>query len=72
MQAALMAGFAYSSIIMVAFPPNANRFLEGAFLCSSVGAMSLELATVGGSMIAAIYGPGLALRGPRWLHASRC
>ena len=26
--------------------------------------MSLELMTVGGSMIAAIYGPGLALRGP--------
>ena len=26
--------------------------------------MSLELMTVGGSMLAAIYGPGLALRGP--------
>ena len=63
-QAALMSGFAYMAIIMTAFPPECNTALKVCFLCSTTAAMSLELMTVGGSMIAAIYGPGLALRGP--------
>jgi hypothetical protein len=63
-QASLLAGFAYGGIIMVAWPPDANEFLKGCYLCATTGALSLELAVVGGSMIAAIYGPMLALRGP--------
>ncbi len=63
-QAALIAGFAYNGIIMTAFPPDANLFSKGAFLCTAIAAMSLELMTVGGTMYASIYGPNLALRGP--------
>ena len=63
-QAALLSGFAYGGIIMSIFKEDANKYLKGAFLCTAIAAMSLELMTVGGSMIAAIYGPGLALRGP--------
>lgn len=63
-QAALLSGFAYNAIIMVAFPPDANKFLKACFLVTTTASMSLELMTVGGSMISAIQGPGLALRGP--------
>ena len=63
-QAALMSGFAYNTIIMVAFHPEANHYMKSAYLCCMTASMSLELMTVGGSMLAAIYGPGLALRGP--------
>ena len=79
-QAAMLSGFAYTGIIMTHFEPDGKDFqgaessfsnifgisklLQGCFLCTSIAAMSLELMTVGGSMIAAIYGPGLGLRGP--------
>ena len=49
---------------MSIFKEDANKYLKGAFLCTAIAAMSLELMTVGGSMIAAIYGPGLARAGP--------
>ena len=62
-QAALLSGFAYGGIIMSIFKEDANKYLKGAFLCTAIAAMSLELMTVGASMIAAIQGPGLALRG---------
>jgi len=62
-QAALLSGFAYNAIIMTAFPPDANEVLKSCFLLATTCSMSLELMTVGASMIAAIQGPGLALRG---------
>jgi len=63
-QAALLAGFAYSGIIQIDIPEQANDTLKTAYLCVTTMAMGLELIAVINSTLCSMLGPGLALRGP--------
>lgn len=63
-QAALLAGFAYSGVIQVDIPEQANDTLKTAYLCVTTVAMGLELIAVLNSTLCSMLGPGLALRGP--------
>jgi hypothetical protein len=63
-QAALLAGFAYNSIIQVDIPDETSNFLTASWLCVSTAGMGFEMIAVLNSVYASMKAPGLALRGP--------
>ena len=62
-QSAVLAGFAYNGIIMVAIPEHTNLWLKGAWLVVSVCAMGLEMICLINTSFCVMFGPGLAARG---------
>ena len=70
-QSAVLAGFAYNGIIMVAIPEHTNVWLKGAWLVVSVCAMGFEMICLINTSFCVMFGPGLALRGASWPSRSR-
>ena len=61
-QAALLSGFAYNAVIMVAFPATASPFLKGCFMLTTLASMSLELMCLGGGQYQLERDEDLAIR----------
>eukprot|EP00302_Diacronema_sp_CCMP2436_P009538 CAMPEP_0179885532 /NCGR_PEP_ID=MMETSP0982-20121206/30334_1 /TAXON_ID=483367 /ORGANISM="non described non described, Strain CCMP 2436" /LENGTH=266 /DNA_ID=CAMNT_0021781125 /DNA_START=472 /DNA_END=1269 /DNA_ORIENTATION=+ len=63
-QAALLSGFAYSSILGMSFSDDVPIGLQLLYTAITAIAMTVELIALFNSTLCAMLGPGLALRGP--------
>lgn len=63
-QAALLAGFALTSLAEFNVPPDGNRFCKSAFYMLVIMTFASALFCVCNTTFVSVWGPGLALRGP--------
>lgn len=63
-QAALLAGFAVTSLAEFAVPPDAHVLFESCFYLLSVTTIAASLLCVCNTTFISVFGPAMALRGP--------